>query len=136
MILNLPLFVTMPRKKGPGKRWSLNLNEYRNAKHFTLNDAKKAYKNCVWDAYVVGNRQGLMIEPPLRLTYTIYPKTNRAFDVANIASVIDKFASDALVAFKVLPDDNFRYLPEVVYRFGGVDRENPRCELEIESIGG
>jgi hypothetical protein len=68
---------------------------------------------------------------PVTLTYTYYAKSKRRIDVSNPCSIIDKFACDALVKAEILEDDSFKQIKEVVYRFGGVDKENPRCELVI-----
>jgi len=134
MTLELPLYVTIPRKKSKGKRISLNLNEYRNMKYFTLNIAKKLYRDIVWDAFIIANRQGVTLNPPFRLTYTIYAPNKRRFDVSNVASVADKWACDALVELGLMDDDDYLHVPVVVYQFGGVDKGNPRCELTIEEL--
>jgi hypothetical protein len=69
----------------------------------------------------------------LKFTYTITSANQRKFDVANMLSVIDKFTCDALVKWGFLPDDNWQYLKEVVYKFGGVTGERV-CTLEVEAI--
>ena len=71
---------------------------------------------------------------PYRFTYTLFQQSGRATDVANVLSIVDKFTCDALVELGVLPDDNHKIVKEVVYRYGGVDKENPRAELEITSL--
>ena len=32
---------------------------------------------------------------------------------------------------EILEDDSFNQVKQVVYIFGGVDKDNPRCELQI-----
>ncbi|MBL4705092.1 MAG: hypothetical protein JKY54_11250 [Flavobacteriales bacterium] len=113
---------------GKKKKFALNLNAYRNAHFLTLNKAKIAFKKAVEH----------LIEPlpyfeRIVLTYTVYPQTMRMFDVANVCSVVDKFFSDALVEFGKLEDDNYHYLPEVHFKFGELDRLNPRVEVELSS---
>ena len=66
-----------------------------------------------------------------KVTYTIYYPTKRAFDIDNIGSVITKFTHDALVEFEILEDDNYNFVNEIVYKFGGVDKDNPRCDVVI-----
>jgi hypothetical protein len=45
--------------------------------------------------------------------------------------VITKFTHDALVEFEILEDDNYNFVNEIVYKFGGVDKDNPRCDVVI-----
>ena len=125
MILNLPLTVPVSRKK----KFTLNLNAYRNTHYLVLNNAKIAFKEAV--AHLI---KPLPFYEKIRLTYTLFPKTHRKADVANVCSVVDKFFSDSLVEFGKLSDDNYDYLPEVSFRFGSVDKSNPRVEVFIESI--
>jgi len=132
MRLTLPLEVMIPRKTREDKRFPLNLNIYRNAHHFTLNAAKiemvEHVKLALPEAY--------HLTPPFRFIYTIFPATGRAFDLGNVGSVVQKFADDALIQLGVIKGDNMKIVREVVYRYGGVDKENPRAELHIENIEG
>lgn len=125
MILSLPLTVRVSRKK----TFSLNLNSYRNTHYLVLNNAKIAFKEAV--AHLV---KPLPFYEKIRLTYTLYPKTLHLMDVSNVCSVVDKFFSDSLVEFGKLSDDNYNFLPEVNFRFGSLDRSNPRVDVFIESI--
>jgi len=132
MKLILPLQVMIPRKTCEDKRVILNLNVYRNAHHMTLNQAKIemgkhvsiAIKECGGDAP----------SPPYRLVYTVFPSTGRAFDLGNVCSIIQKFTDDALIEMGIIKDDNYKVIREVIYRFGEVDKENPRAELELSSF--
>ena len=68
------------------------------------------------------------------MTYTIYYPTNRQFDIDNYASVLAKFTNDALVEGGILIDDSYKYVPKIIFKFGGIDKENPRCEVELKEI--
>lgn len=70
----------------------------------------------------------------IHLTYTVYPKTRRLCDISNVCSVHDKFFCDAIVDLGKLSDDNYKFLPEITYRFGEVDKNNPRVEILITPI--
>ena len=70
----------------------------------------------------------------IHLTYVLYPKTRRLCDISNVCSVHSKFFEDALVEMGKLSDDNYKFLPEVVYRFGSVDKDNPRVDIRITPI--
>ena len=117
------------RKK---KSHYLNLNNYRNWQFQISNQLKKLFKVTV----ARDIRNLTPIEGKCRITYTIYYPTQRVFDIDNIGSVIAKFTNDALVEFDVLVDDNYNYIPELIFRFGGVDKEHPRCEIKLEELDG
>lgn len=70
----------------------------------------------------------------VQITYTLYPKTKRLTDVSNVCSVVDKFFCDALVKMGKLEDDNYLFLPKVIYQFGEVDKDNPRVDIEIQEL--
>lgn len=132
MTLSLPLAVTIPRKRKDDLRFILNLNNYRNAHYHTLNAAKRLYVAHVLAAMAdAGVKAGTRLGGPLALCYTLFPKTRRRVDVANPCSIIDKFACDALVHLGVLEDDSADIVRRTVYQFGTVDKDRPRCELEI-----
>ena len=131
MKITLPLSVTLPRKTKADKVFILNINVYRNCHHMTLNQAKIAWKEIVArsTAGMVNADSG-----PFNFTYTVFPATNRKFDLANVLSVVQKFTDDALIEFGFISDDSYKIIPKIDYRFGGVDKENPRVELEIYPI--
>ena len=123
--VNLPLKVTLPSKK----KYILNLNVYRNTHHMTLAKAKVAFTEQVTPL--------LKHIPPLgkvQFVYNFYPRTKALSDVANVCCVVDKFFSDTAKHAGVIPDDNYTILPEVIYRFGAVDKLNPRVEVHIIPI--
>jgi hypothetical protein len=70
----------------------------------------------------------------ISLELVMYPKTKALFDVGNIGSITEKFFLDALCEFKKLPEDNYLYCPSVTYRFGAIDKTNPRVEVHIYEI--
>ena len=131
MKINLPLFVMIPRKTKEDKKVILNMNVYRNLHHMTNNQAKAIFKEHL---QMTRHNRDRMPQAPYRFTYTLFQQSGRATDVANVLSIVDKFTCDALVELKVIPDDNHKILQEVVYRYGGIDKDNPRAELEIISI--
>lgn len=124
-IISLPLSVPLSSKS----KFILNLNQYRNKHYLGLNKAKIAFKEAIGDSVAL-----LPAMRRVNLTYTVYPKTQQAFDVSNVCSVMDKFFCDALVEFGKLPDDNYHHLAEINYRFGAVDKMNPRVEVAIEEL--
>jgi len=120
--INLPLEVYYSKKK----KFILNLNNYRNAHYRILSNAKKIYADNLIDRINYPK-----YKEPVVLTYTYYAKSKRRLDVSNPCSIIDKFTCDALVKAGVLEDDSSKQIKKVVYKYGGVDKDNPRCVLEI-----
>lgn len=134
MILSLPLHVVLPRKK-QARIFILNLNVYRNTHYIVLNQAKALYKAQVEQAFKEWRERDnyyAFPDEPYRFIYTVYPANNRAFDISNICSIVDKFTCDALQELGIIRNDNHKIIPEVSYKIGKVDKDNPRVELEIE----
>lgn len=127
MKITLPLSITIPRKTKPPKIFALNLNNFRNAHHFVMNTAKQMWLDIVTHAHFEGDE----VKPPYKFTYTVYPENNRKFDLGNVLPAVQKFTDDALIELGIISDDSYKVIPLIEYRFGGVDKENPRCELEI-----
>ena len=111
------------------KKFSLNLNQYRNSPYFTLNTAKVNYKQTV-----LPQLKELPKFTKVKLTYIFYPKDRRRYDVSNVCSVVDKFFSDALVETGHLEDDDYSHISDVLYCFGSIDKENPRVDVLIEDL--
>jgi len=126
---NLKIILPLEVYYSKNKKFILNLNNYRNAHYRILSSAKKCYTdNLLYDL------KGLdSFSEPVSLIYTYYAKSNRRLDISNPCSVIDKFACDALVKSGIIKDDSFKQVVDVTYVFGGVDKEDFRCELEITS---
>jgi hypothetical protein len=130
-MIELPLFVMIPRKTKEDKKFVMNINSYRNTHHIVLNDAKKQMAE-----YVISVLRDLewRFKPPLRFTYTVFPGNGRKFDLANVLSVVQKFTDDALITAGLITDDNYKVVRSTNYRFGGIDKVNPRAELMIEEM--
>lgn len=121
-----PLYIVRNRK---GTKAYLNLNNYRNWSFIVSNGLKKKYKEVMMNQVKALNP----IQTPCYITYVLYPKSKRLCDVANICCVIDKFLCDAITEAGKWEDDNYLYLPKVIYKFGSVDKVNPRCDVYINS---
>lgn len=123
MKIDLPLEVYYTKNK----KFILNLNNYRNAHYRILSNAKKIYADNLIDRISYPK-----YKEPVVLTYTYYAKSKRRLDISNPCSIIDKFTCDALVKAGVLEDDSSKQIKQVVYKYGGVDKDNPRCELILQ----
>ena len=136
MTLNVPTFVILPRKTKADKKIHLNLNTYRNMNHILNNQCKKAFYEAFrpellrWKSeygYLLDYDKSMF---KMKLRYTITAANKRKFDVCNILSIVDKYASDCLVAEGFIPDDNWEYLSGAEYSFGGITGERD-CKLDI-----
>lgn len=120
-----PLRVFMTK----AKNFILNMNQYRNTHFRLLNHTKINYKKYMERQIMKSDTFGRVV-----CIYTAYPKTNRKQDLGNVCSIHEKYFEDAMVEFGKLGDDNMKNIPLVIYRYGGVDPENPRVDIEVISI--
>src|SRR5690606_12492316 len=124
-IISLPLRIPISKKK----KFSINLNYYRNAHYQELNKAKNKFTELVLDKIKhLPKMEGCSLE------YVLYPANRQRCDVSNVCSVIDKFFTDALVTCNRLEDDNYKLVPKVKYTFGAIDPQNPRCDVIIQPL--
>lgn len=123
--LILPLEIYVSKKK----KFILNLNNYRNIHHFALNKAKTNYTAIVLD--LLRNCK-VKINQEVMVQYTYYHGNKGKIDISNPCSIIDKFACDALTKARIWKDDDVKVVKSVSYIWGGVDKDNPRCEMHIK----
>ena len=129
-------YFSVPLRLNKTKRkenwWFLNLNNFIQAsRNFSYrNSLKQKYsesiKPCVENLPQIRNK--------VYIQYTIYGKDARKFDIPNVYTVVDKFLMDVLVKRGVLLEDDYRYYPVGMWRWGGIDRENPRADIVITEI--
>lgn len=67
------------------------------------------------------------IERCTRVEIVIYAPDKRLFDISNRGESI----MDLLVDCGILVDDNYKVVPEIVLRYGGVNKASPRAEVVI-----
>ena len=114
----LPLRVHKSKKK----LFSLNLNAWRNAHYQVLNKTKKEFKEIFRNEYGYAAK---MFKKPVRIIYTIFFPDRRSADLGNIGPIVGKYAEDCLVELQYIEDDNRKFIKDIRYRDGGIDRENP-----------
>lgn len=125
MIVECPLSIMVGRK-----RIAMNLNVYRNLFHLTNNKAKIAFRETIGPQLA-----RLPHLSRINIEYTLYMPTRRQVDIANVCCIVDKFFCDALVSAGKLVDDNYNFLPQTSYLWGGVDKIRPRVEAKITEVG-
>lgn len=126
-LLSLPLFIEIGSKTK--KRYYINLNGYRNWCYNVSNELKKQYKKEVEEAI-----ETLPNMNKISMTYYIYYPTNRVIDLDNIGSISAKFFQDALVFYGKIADDNYKFITDIKFEFGGVDKDRPRVDVLIKEI--
>lgn len=73
-------------------------------------------------------QQKLSLQKDIKnITFTVYSPDKRKSDLSNKWESI----GDLLVDNKIIEDDNWFVLPQLSLIFGGVDKDNPRCEITI-----
>lgn len=63
----------------------------------------------------------------VRIALTFFFKTNHRADLSNKAESV----MDLLVECLVIADDSWQHIPRLDLISGGIDKLNPRCEIEI-----
>ena len=122
---SVPLYLVRGKKK-PKNYW-LNLNSYRNWKYHLNNDLKIQFKEAIHSSLAALDT----IKGPIRIVYTFYYPDSRRRDLDNSQAVIAKFTQDALVEEGIIPDDDYTIVRSISGRYGGVDKTQPRCEVDI-----
>ena len=126
-----PISITKPRATKKDKVYWLNINNYRNWHYIVNNEIKRLFcKHMELSLSSVDK----MDRKPISVRYKLFWKDNRRVDLANVCCIVQKFFEDWLVYAGVIEDDNCEIIQEVIYEYCGIDRENPRCEVEIDYI--
>lgn len=74
--------------------------------------------------------RGVFRDKQVEIELTFYNSDNRRHDLDNMTSSV----LDLLVDTEFIDDDCCRVVSKVVAIFGGVDRQAPRVEVEINSV--
>lgn len=71
-----------------------------------------------------------VIKPPVEINVSVYFPDNRKRDLDNLGKVL----FDSLVDAKVLADDCWQVVPKITWESKGIDKHNPRLEIEIKEV--
>ena len=121
----VPLKITLGVRKF--HTYWISMNNYHNWHFQVRNNIKKAFTDQV-DTSILTKAI-----PPIQLIYSFYYPNLSHRDIGNSLAVVDKFTADALVLAGIIPDDNYTVVQSIVGEFGGIDKDNPRCEVTIIS---
>ena len=111
--VKMPLFVELGKKKK--RKYYLNLNIYRLQVGHLINNIKKEYHRIAEP--LIPRVKWKYVE----LFYKIFLPDRRKRDISNVCSVIDKNFCDSLVKCEVIPDDNYEFVQDIHYSYGGYD---------------
>lgn len=128
--ISMPLYLQLSKAK-TGKKYHLNLNNYRNWHYNTSNNLKDKYLQLAVERL---ENQPTIKAKKVEVTYTLYRGDLRKFDYMNIIVIQDKFFMDALVWLGCIPDDDINHVMPPKLKYGGYDRENPRVDIEIKIL--
>ena len=98
---HLPIYLQL------GKRISLNLNWYRNAHHFTLNNTKQAYYPISGERFKADK---------IAVKFILVWNSKRRTDRNNWTGIADKYFLDWLVVNGCIPDDDLDHYVSTTYR--------------------
>lgn len=121
IFLSLPIYY---------KKDLVGMNKFRNYHFYKKNEIKKHYHKLIETALKDKNYIGL---EQYKVHYKLHYKT-ASCDAMNIISMIDKFLNDALQEIKLISNDNVGYYKKGSWEVAGVDKLNPRIEIEIEEL--
>jgi len=127
--VSMPLQVFLPRKTKEDKKYIINLNNYRNWSFIVSNQVKKAYSDIAKEKI-----ETVEFGLPVKLTFTLWKRDKRLIDRANPLCIHEKFFCDALTTYGCIEDDNDKFIHSTHYYTGGIDKENPRVDIEIKEI--
>lgn len=81
-------------------------------------------------AYVALKPEAKAVQTPCKITYDFYPQDLRAFDLSNAIESIN----DLIVDLGIIEDDRWVHLREPVPLVKGLDPQNPRVEVHLETL--
>ena len=128
--ITMPLYIILA-KSGKGKKYHINLNNYRNWHFIVSNNLKEAYKNLA--IHELENTLTIQSEK-VAITYVLFRGDKRKVDLTNVLSIHDKFFLDALVWLNCIPDDDVKHIDEIIFKYGGYDKGKGRVEITINEV--
>lgn len=122
---NIPIFISEGERKP--KNFFLNLNNYNKWYFQDKNKLKKKFK-----IQIIETVRQLKKVDKCHISYEIFYPTKREFDLDNVGSILSKFTHDVLTEVGIIEDDNYKIVEQLSFKFGGIDKDNPRAIVTIE----
>lgn len=124
--IDCPVYIIVPRKTKKDRKYSLNLNAYRNWNFIVSNNLKETFSEAMR-----GVLSDLKPKDELYITYKYYKASKRRSDKNNVIDIVDKFFCDSLVKYGVIVDDNDDIVIFNHNHRTEIDKDNPRVEVKL-----
>ena len=127
MKITLPIYYEIEKKTKKNQTILVSLNWYRNAHFHISNKVKEHYHNLIYSQL---SKEKIW---QYRTKCDVYIK-NINSDPSNIESLMIKFTLDALQDYWIIENDNIKYHLWTLWWDYAIDKNNPRCEIEIKEL--
>lgn len=124
----LPIYGVITTTKN-NRNKALTLNWCLSADNWAYGSAKKKFSAMIREQIEAHDP----IEGKIAIRYTYYAK-RRGTDLDNFTAIVCKFFQDCLSSGGLISDDNTNVIVSSSYRFGGLDKDNPRVTAEVIQI--
>lgn len=124
----MPLYVEIGKNK---KKYRLNLNYMQHWHHQVKRQVKEAYKKIAYKSF---KEFRFINADKIELSFYLYKPSKRKMDRSNQLCVHEKYICDVMVAFNIIPDDDDYHIKATHYYTGGIDKENPRVDIEVSIL--
>lgn len=128
--LESPIRIVLERVTKADRKMALNLNSFRNNHHAVNNSVKRAYHELMLPV-VEGAFHGVSVGTPIRIDYSLFVGTRKKLDISNVLCIVDKNFQDVLVEAGIIEDDNYDYVTDVRFKFGGYDKGNEHVLITV-----
>lgn len=130
MLVTLPLQITLPRKRTRDKQIHLSVNVWDTLHHAVKTQVKQVLSDLViqqLQSYPV-----IDLGQNLCVTCNLWTRHGN-LDLPNFVTVIEKRVTDNVVRLGFIQDDKVKYITQHIYNYMGIDKDNPRLEIEYAS---
>ena len=111
------------------KKYSMNLNTYRNLDFRVNNLLKVMFKD-----YMASQLEGVVLETPVKVRIQVYKPTKRILDKGNVYGMSAKYLYDAMTEFGCWEDDNDDFVKSELLMPSIHDKGNGRIEFEFKTV--
>lgn len=111
------------------KKYSMNLNTYRNLDFRVNNMLKVMFKE-----HMASQLEGVVLETPVKVRIQVYKPTKRILDKGNVYGMSAKYLYDAMTEFGCWEDDNDDFVKSELLMPSIHDKGKGRIEFEFKTV--